>query len=190
MRACEGQCERVSIYRTNLQISNARIFFGLFFVYLPALAFPIILASAGLVYVHLRLMGAQGVKTLRDFLPAWQSHRYRFKSQIVRQDPPKLDLWSRTRLFWMLNCTAYCPFSVALLEWHAYLVKIVQNWWCPFEHSQKHRYAEAAIDYSYWHNELDITHLHSADRDNPIWNQDAEPAAAPRVMPAAKAVGE
>ena len=190
MHACEGKCERVSIHRPNLEASTARIFFGLFFVYLPALIYPIILVSAGMVYIHLRLMGAQGVKGLRDFLPAWRSHRYRYKSQIVQKNRPRLAFWSRTRWFWMLNCTAYCPFSVALLEWHAYLVKMVENWWCPFEHSKKHRYAEAAIDYSYWHNELEITLLHPVDRENPIWNQDAEPAAPPRAMPAAKAVGE
>ena len=97
MRTCEGQCERVSIYRSNLEMSAARVFFGLFFIYLPVLVYPIILVSAGLVYVHLRLMGAQRVKTLRDFLPAWQSHRYRYKAQIVPKNPPRLAFWSRTR---------------------------------------------------------------------------------------------
>jgi hypothetical protein len=39
---------------------------------------------------------------------------------------------AQTRLYWILNCTWYCPVSVGLFEWHAYLVKLIENWWCPF----------------------------------------------------------
>jgi hypothetical protein len=34
---------------------------------------------------------------------------------------------SQSKLFWILNCTWYCPYSVALFEWHAYMVKIVET---------------------------------------------------------------
>lgn len=65
--------------------------------------------------------------------------------------------------------------SVALLRYAAYLVKIVENWWCPFDHEYKHEYADGAIDKSFWHiysHEIEL--LHPDDRDNPIWNEDAE----------------
>ena len=53
------------------------MFVGLPFVYLPILTMPFILLGGLMVYVHLRIMGARDLKTLRDFLPPWESHRYR-----------------------------------------------------------------------------------------------------------------
>ena len=147
-----------------------------FFPMLQGLAWHLvafILLGGGLIYIHLRLMGAQNLKTLRDFLPAWDSHRYKYKTQIVKNDCHWLARWSRARVYWIFNCTFYCPFSVASLEWASYLTKVVEIWWCPFGHAQKQNYAGSAIDASYWHVSKDVAKLHPEDRDNPIWNKDA-----------------
>ena len=80
--------------------------------------------------------------------------------------------WTRTRAYWIFNCTFYCPFSVASLEWASYLTKVVEIWWCPFGHAQKQNYAGSAIDASFWHVSKDVAKLHPEDRDNPIWNKD------------------
>jgi len=149
------------------------VLLGLPFVYLPILAMPFILLGGALVYIHLRMMGAQNLKTLRDFLPARDSHRYEYKTQVVKNDIHPLARWARTRAYWLFNCTLYCPFSVAALEWTTYLTKAVENWWCPFGHAQKGNYAGSAIDYSFWHVSKDAKKLHPEDRDNPIWNRDA-----------------
>ncbi|WP_455216825.1 hypothetical protein, partial [Kaarinaea lacus] len=78
------------------------------------------------------------------------------------------------RWYWIFNCKLYCPMSVALFCYTAYLVKIVENWWCPFDHDKKQEYAEGAIDKSYWHlNDKDMASLHPDDRSNIIWNEDA-----------------
>jgi hypothetical protein len=180
-KACQS-CARIDIGVHYVKISPWRVFAGLPFVYLPILALPIILLGAGLVYVHLRMNGARNLKTLRDFLPAWESHRYRYKTQIVKRDVHPLARWTRTRAYWFFNCTLYCPFSVATLEWAAYLTKAVENWWCPFAHQQKPNYAGSAIDYSFWHSSQDVAQLNPEDRDNPIWNRDT--AQGPR--PASK----
>jgi hypothetical protein len=82
---------------------------------------------------------------------------------------------SQYKLYWILNCTWYCPVSVAVFEWHAYLVKLVENWWCPFTHEKKEGYANAKIDKSFWHiYKEDIVKLTPEDRDNPIWNEDKD----------------
>lgn len=61
--------------------------------------------------------------------------------------------------------------SVALFSYTAYLVKIVENWWCPFTHDQKMTYAESAIDKSFWHvDPQELVKLHPDDRFNCIWN--------------------
>ena len=150
MKACEN-CDRIQIGRNFAQISKTRTFIGLFFVYLPIIFLPFLLLAAATVYLHLRLMGAQNLKTLGSYLPDRASHRYSRKNQIVYRDGPKPAFWSRTKVFWLFNCTWYCPFSVATLEWSTYLVKTVENWWCPFTHDRKENYDIAAIDSSYWH---------------------------------------
>jgi hypothetical protein len=59
-----------------------------------------------------------------------------------------------------------------MFRYLAYLVRIVENWWCPFEHEKKEAYKDSCIDYSYWHiDEKDRSKLHEADRENPIWNK-------------------
>ena len=57
----------------------------------------------------------------------------------------------------------------------AYLVRIVENCWCPFAHEKKEEYQGSSIDYSYWHiDEKERSKLHENDRDNPIWNEEAQ----------------
>ena len=63
--------------------------------------------------------------------------------------------------------------SVALFKYMAYLIQIVENWWCPFEHDKKAGYKDSAIDKSYWHiYERERSMLHPDDRENPIWNEE------------------
>jgi hypothetical protein len=82
---------------------------------------------------------------------------------------------SQFKLFWILNCTWYCPYSVALFEWHTYLVKLVENWWCPFGHEKKVDYNDAKIDQSFWHiYPHDAAQMHEDDLNNPIWNETVE----------------
>lgn len=151
--------------------------FGVWLIYLPILTLPFVLLSAGLSYLHLKLMGAENVKPLGAFLPDRKSFRYTMSNQIVMEPGYKLSP-TQTKIFWILNCTWYCPFSVGLFEWHAYLVKLVENWWCPFHHDRKEtNYREGAIDESFWHTyPEDLWKLDPQDRDNPIWNANS-PAA-------------
>jgi hypothetical protein len=143
---------------------------GLLFVYLPILTLPFVFLSAYLTYYHLKLIGGENIKTLSDFLPARSSHRYTLKNQITMDGSFKLSL-AQSKLYWILNCTWYCPVSVALFEWHAYLVKLVENWWCPFTHEKKESYNNAKIDKSFWHiYPEDAIKLEPEDRDNEIWN--------------------
>ena len=169
MKACL-QCERIAIRTHYSRLSPIRVFFALPFIYSPILLFPFILLSGGLVYLHLRLIGAHGLKNLGHFLPARETHRYNLKTQIVKRGTPKLAFWTHSRLYWIFNCTWYCPTSVALLEWHSYLVKAVENFWCPFAHAKKPHYANASLDGSYWHDEANESQLHPQDRYNIIWN--------------------
>jgi hypothetical protein len=171
-KAC-ASCDRVAIGVNYKKVSPVRIFFGLFFVYAPILLLPFILLGGLLVYAHLRLIGAENLRTLGSFLPARETHRYSYKTQIVYRDINPLARWARARSFWLFNCTMYCPFSVASLEWTTYLTKVVENWWCPFRHERKPHYAGSAIDYSFWHMSRDVAQLAPEDRDNPIWNKDA-----------------
>lgn len=182
MKACE-RCHRIAIGRNYDRVSIARATVGLIFVYLPILFLPFILAAAGLIYIHLRMMGAQQLKTLRDFLPTPGSHRYGFATQIRFAGAPRLAVWVRMKTFWMFNCTWYCPVSVATLEWTTYLVKTVENWWCPFYHDKKANYMVAAIDRSYWHTADNIGQLHRDDRDSPIFSDRGDPPAAETDAP-------
>src|SRR5437667_242172 len=67
-KACES-CARIDIGGQYEKVSAWRVFVALPFVYLPVLAMPFILLGGGLVYLHLRLMGARNLKKLHDFLP-------------------------------------------------------------------------------------------------------------------------
>ena len=175
MKACEScsSC-RVEIGANYQQKSVLSRAIGMVFVYLPILTLPFVILSAYLTYYHLRLIGAKNLKTWADFSPNRATHRYELKSQITMNPSFKLSA-SQSKLFWMFNCTWYCPYSVSLFEWHAYLVKIVENWWCPFAHNRKEDYAEGAIDKSFWHlDPQDRLKLHPDDRKNLIWNEEGE----------------
>jgi hypothetical protein len=120
----------------------------------------------------LRYVGAMNIRTYRDFVPAWISHRYRYDNQIIYTTGAAWYNLRHRRFYWIFNCKLYCPLSVALFRYAAYLVMIVENWWCPFDHGRKADYTQGAIDRSYWHlNEDERVRLHPEDRDNPIWNE-------------------
>ena len=172
MKACES-C-RAEIGKYHRQVPVWRRAIGLVFVYLPILTLPFVFISAYLTYCHLRLIGGKNIKTLSDFLPDRKSFRYTLQNQITMDGSFKASL-AQSKLYWILNCTWYCPVSVALFEWHAYLVKVVENWWCPFGHEKKPGYSNAPIDQSFWHiYPEDRTKLHQEDLENPIWNESSK----------------
>ncbi len=180
MKACENcsplndKSARVSIGKNHGKISQFKQIYGVALIYVPILTLPFVFISAYISYLHLKLMGAENIKTLSDFLPDRKSHRYTMKSQIVMRPGYNVSP-TQTKFFWMFNCTWYCPFSVGLYEWHTYLVKLVENFWCPFAHARKESYRDAAIDKSFWHiYPSEITKLDKADMNNPIWNEDIE----------------
>jgi len=176
--------QRVAIGGRIRQTPIPRQIVGVPMIYLPLLFLPFVRLSAALTYWHLRVLGADNIKTLREFLPDKASHRYDLKSQILAKKTLKVDFWSGSRSFWIFNCTFYCPYAVGLFAWHAYLVKVVENFWCPFHHSHKETYADAAIDKSFWHAyPEDVVKLHPDDRDNPIWNAEAAAAAKASESP-------
>lgn len=176
MKACEN-CEplgpdtsRVCIGKNHRKVSFFQQIYGVILIYVPIITMPFVFFSAYISYLHLKLMGAENIKTLSDFLPDKKSHRYTMKSQITMQPGYKVSP-TQSKFFWIFNCTWYCPVSVALFEWHAYLVKLVENWWCPFTHEKKESYRNAAIDKSFWH--IYPAEIHKLDKDdlnNPIWN--------------------
>jgi hypothetical protein len=153
-----------------------RLLLGVPVIYLPLLTtVPFVFVGVWLVRLHLWMIGATAVKGYWDFVPAWISHRYRNAEHIVYVGGTGRWNIVRTRAFWVFNCKLYCPMSVALMAYGAYLVKIVENWWCPFAHDRKPTYADAPIDGSFWHAcPAELSELHPDDRDNPIWNEDAE----------------
>jgi hypothetical protein len=174
MKACESCGDRVDIGKNYKQTPVPIRAIGMVLVYMPILTLPFVFASAYMTYFHLRMMGAKNLKTYGDFLPDRATHRYTLKNQITMEGSFKAST-SQSKLFWILNCTWYCPYSVALFEWHAYMVKLVENWWCPFAHDRKEGYSNAKIDKSFWHiYPEDNVKLEPEDRDNPIWNEDGE----------------
>lgn len=177
-KACMA-CERTNIAQGYARRSSLWSLASLPFIYLPVIFLPVVLISGLFVRTHLRLLGAQDLRTLRSFLPPRDSHRYSLKTQIIRRRGDRwydrLSFWTRSRLFWVFNCTFYCPFSIGVLQWHSYLVMTVENWWCPFAHRMKADYGGSAIDASYWHVVGDADRLHPDDRSNPIWNSETAP---------------
>jgi len=104
-----------------------------------------------------------------------RTHCYKYSNQIVYSTGAKWHNLRHYRWYWIFNCKLYCPHSVALFRYIAYLTKIVENWWCPFDHDKKSEYQEGAIDKSYWHlHEQEKARLNPDDRDNPIWNEDKD----------------
>jgi hypothetical protein len=172
MKACDSCTERVEIGKNH---RNQNIFLraiGTPLVYVPLLMVPFVILSAYTCYFHLRLSGGKNIKKWADFIPDRASHRYALKSQITMKPSFKFSA-AQSKLYWIFNCTWYCPFSVALFEWHAYLVKVIENWWCPFTHNRKNdHYQEGAIDQSFWHiYPAEAQKLHQDDLNNPLWNQ-------------------
>lgn len=154
-----------------------KVFIGVPLIYMPLIfSIPFVIICVFLVKTHLRLMGAENIKSYWEFVPEWASHRYHYHNQITYVTGAKWHNLRAYRWYWIFNCNLYCPLSVALFRYVTYLVKIVENWWCPFEHDKKCEYAEAAIDKSYWHlHEQEKEKLHPDDRDNPTWNQVKNP---------------
>ena len=153
-----------------------KVFIGVPLVYLPLIiSVPFVALCVFLVKSHLRLMGAENIRPYSDFVPDWVSHRYHHADQIIYSTGAKWHNLRAYRWYWIFNCNIYCPLSVALFRYISYLVKIVENWWCPFEHDQKCEYAEGAIDQSYWHlHEREKARLHPEDRENIVWNKDSK----------------
>ena len=146
---------------------------GVLFIYLPLfITLPFNVMTAVFVYCHLKLIGGHNIKKYTDFLPNWDSHRYTRKNQIVVDDT-KLPAPRKFKWFWLFNCKLYCPMSISLFDYISYLVKIVENWWCPFYHSKIDQYRESSVDASYWHIDADRRiKLHPEDRDSDIYNAD------------------
>ncbi len=171
MKACDScSNSRVQIGKNHNNMPVWKRAVGMILVYLPILTLPFVILSAYMTYYHLRFVGAENLKTWSDYLPNRASYRYSYQTQIT-MNPSFQPSLSQYKWFWIANCTWYCPYSVALFEWHAYLVKIVENWWCPFGHGKKETYSNAPIDKSFWHiYPADVVKLTDEDRDNPIWN--------------------
>jgi len=149
---------------------------GMVFIYLPLIiTIPFIILAVVSVRIHLKYLGATDIKPFLDFVPTWVSHRYIYKDQIVYKTNCSWKNGRSYRFFWIFNCKIYCPLSVALFKYMSYLVQIVENWWCPFEHEKKAEYKDSAIDKSYWHiRENERSRLHPDDMDNPIWNKESK----------------
>ena len=147
------------------------------FIYIPILiAVPVLIITVFLVRLHLTITGAQNLKVYSDFLPEWLSHRYTYATQITEAKYR----WTRAiaKVFWVFNCKLYCPLSVGLIKYLAYLVQIVEMWWCPFNHGKKSTYGESAIDQSFWHIYPNMRKLlNKEDRENPMWNNEVNTRA-------------
>ena len=166
--------DRVNIGCNYVKQPFWKILLGVPLIYLPLLTtVPFMIVGVVLVKTHLRFVGGINIKPYRAFVPEWISHRYLNREQPVLNIP-----WyqpAHYRWFWVFNCKLYCPLSVALFRYMAYLVMIVENWWCPFGHGRKEDYAPGAIDRSLWHiDSLETAKLHPDDRRNPIWNENDE----------------
>jgi hypothetical protein len=168
--------ERVMIGENFRNQAFWKVIIGAPLIYLPIFfSIPFVVISVFFLKSHLRLMGAENIRPYWDFVPDWVSHRYRYHNQITYSTGAKWHNLRAYRWYWIFNCKLYCPLSVALFRYVSYLVKIVENWWCPFDHSQKVEYAEGAIDKSYWHlYQQEKKRLHPDDRENPIWNEEAK----------------
>lgn len=168
--------ERVVIGKNYLKQPRWKIFLGVPLIYLPLITtVPFVLLGVLLVRTHLVYIGGMNIKSYWDFAPQWISHRYRYNDQIIYKTNSRRYNLRSFRFFWIFNCKLYCPLSVALFWYMAYLVKIVENWWCPFGHDKKPEYTESAIDKSFWHlHEDDGQQLNPDDFNNPIWNEDAK----------------
>lgn len=175
-KTCE-QCssERIAIGRRFYELPAWRRYLGALLIYLPLfLSLPFVLLGAVILYAHLVTLGAKNLKRYSDFLPRNASFRYQtLKEQITFHFDPTAP-WASAKAFWQFNCNYYCPLSVGLYEWSSYLVKTVENFWCPFFHERKVTYRESAIDQSYWHIlPENRDKLHPEDQQCDIWNDES-----------------
>ena len=119
MKACEDSssacCDRVCIGKNHRKVPFFRQIYGVALIYVPILFMPFVVISAYISYLHLKLMGAENIKTWSDFLPDKKSHRYTYKSQIFMRPGYSVSP-TQFKLFWIFNCTWYCPVSVGLLS--------------------------------------------------------------------------
>ena len=165
--------ERVRIGSNYLNQPKWKVILGVPLIYFPLITTtPFVLLGVFLVKTHLKWVGGMNIRSYWDFVPAWASHRYHYANQITYSTGAAWYNLRARKFYWIFNCKLYCPLSVALFRYAAYLVKIVENWWCPFEHDKKEEYSEGAIDRSYWHlHVVEYEKLHPDDLNNPIWNE-------------------
>ena len=168
--------ERVTIAENFVKQATWKVIIGVPLIYLPILlSIPFVAIGVLLLKWHLNFMGARNIRPYSDFIPTWLSHRYHYHNQIIYSTGARWHNLRAYRWYWIFNCKLYCPLSVALFRYASYLVKIVENWWCPFAHDQKSQYLEGAIDKSYWHlHQQEKQRLHPDDLNNPIWNKEAK----------------
>lgn len=128
IKTCE-QCGGVSLWQDRVQMGeeyrDKPLLYKLvcvLLIYLPLFALPFIWLGAMCSYWHLRSLGVKNLRTYSSYLPARESHRYDLKSQVTMQPGFKFNPIS-SKLFWIANCTWYCPYSVALFEWQRDLQK-------------------------------------------------------------------
>ena len=164
--------ERVTIAKRFTQQPFWKIVVGVPLIYIPLFTtVPFAIITMLIVRAHLGLIGARGLRGYWDFVPQWVTHRYRNSEQLQYETGARWYNLRGRRLYWVFNCKLYCPLSVAVFRYLAYLVMVVENWWCPFAHEKKPEYAQSAIDASYWHlYDAERQRLAPEDRDNPIWN--------------------
>lgn len=165
--------ERVHIGSNYLNQPAWKRYMGIPLIYLPLITtVPFVFIGVVLVKIHLKYIGGMDIRSYWDFVPQWASHRYRYSNQIVYSTGSAWYNLRARKFYWIFNCKLYCPLSVALFRYAAYLVKIVENWWCPFAHDKKPNYADGSIDMSYWHlHTIENQKLHPDDANNPIWKE-------------------
>jgi len=81
-------------------------------------------------------------------------------------------------------------YTSSLLNWTGYVVEIIENWWCPFNHEKKDSYYRGALDSSFWHIfPKYVVELASRDRENPIFS-DGQPIEDTRKLVQGSSAGE
>jgi hypothetical protein len=125
--------------------------------------------------LHLKMAGATNMKTYRSFLPDSKSSSYGMGSPGAMLPNTWFSGLPNTNS-WIAKYSGFLAQCTALFNWHAYLVKLVENWWCPFHHNRKDpHYRAGAINQSFWHlYPEDLIKLAPDDRDNPIWNENKQ----------------
>ena len=168
--------QRITIGKNFLAQPQWKVFIGVPLIYLPLITtVPFLLIGILLVRSHLVYVGGMNIRSYWEFVPEWISHRYQNSNQITYSTGARWYNLRAHKWYWIFNCKLYCPLSVAMFRYMAYLVMIVENWWCPFEHNKKSEYADGAIDKSYWHlHDIEKEKLHPDDLNNTIWNEESK----------------